>query len=777
VKVKKISVLIVTLWMVGGLSGPHAQQQASSVLVSLAPTNHPFVPAELSQLWLVPRPGGARTPALEDLSSAVKLEVDNNFAKALPLLSKPALGLGPLGRYAEYYKGVAEFRLGRVEEARRTFQALRAGEPVGFLAEAAALREAECAESLGDYAAAVKIYARLADTKTTAPDDVLMRLGRAATAAGDREKALQAFARVYYDFPLSDEALSAGAEVARGPEGAAARLRLQLERIERLFAARRYDQARTELMGLRAAAQGDDRELIDLRLAECEVFLKRARVARDLIRPYVDHATRQAEALYFHGVITRDLGSPEEFVKIARRVVTEFPSDPWAEEALNSLALYADKNDDYEQMDQILREQYERFPKGRYAERSAWRIGWWAQRTGRFADTARVFAKAAVDFPRSDYRPAWLYWAGRAHEALNEMPLAEARYLLTTTDYLNTYYGRLAAARLLARGVRPPEHRSIAEGRSPTTGFDARDAVGVPPNAAVIRALLELQLYDQAVDELRYAQKVWRNSPSIDATLAWTYVQQGRVAKGNEQFNLLRGAINAMKRAYPQYLTSGGEGLPAEILKIIFPLSYWDLIRKYSAENNLDPFLVAALISQESTFVPDIRSYANAVGLTQLMAPTARQYAKTLNLTYSPRLLTNPETNIRIGLAYLAAKIREFGEVHLALASYNAGERPVHRWVRERGDLEREEFIDDIPYPQTQNYVKKILATAEDYRRLYGSPSTSAGSIARAEPAAETTTASTASTAPKAMVGAPRATKASTVTRSTAKKKRPRKAA
>jgi hypothetical protein len=97
--------------------------------------------------------------------------------------------------------------------------------------------------------------------------------------------------------------------------------------------------------------------------------------------------------------------------------------------------------------------------------------------------------------------------------------------------------------------------------------------------------------------------------------------------------------------------------------------------------------------------------------------------------------------------------------------------------VRERGDLEREEFIDDIPYPQTQNYVKKILATAEDYRRLYGSPSTSAGSIAAAEPVAVATEASTTSTAPKAMVGAPRATKASTVTRSTAKKKRPRKAA
>ena len=57
---------------------------------------------------------------------------------------------------------------------------------------------------------------------------------------------------------------------------------------------------------------------------------------------------------------------------------------------------------------------------------------------------------------------------------------------------------------------------------------------------------------------------------------------------------------------------------------------------------------------------------------------------------------------------------------HLALASYNAGERAVRRWMAERPGLERDEFIDDIPYPETQNYVKRILGTAEDYRRLYG---------------------------------------------------------
>ena len=84
-------------------------------------------------------------------------------------------------------------------------------------------------------------------------------------------------------------------------------------------------------------------------------------------------------------------------------------------------------------------------------------------------------------------------------------------------------------------------------------------------------------------------------------------------------------------------------------------------------------------------------------------------------------MLTDPEANLRLGTAYLAAKVREFGDLHLVLASYNAGESPVHRWLDERPGLSREEFIDDIPYPETQNYVKRILGTAEDYRRIYGS--------------------------------------------------------
>jgi len=104
----------------------------------------------------------------------------------------------------------------------------------------------------------------------------------------------------------------------------------------------------------------------------------------------------------------------------------------------------------------------------------------------------------------------------------------------------------------------------------------------------------------------------------------------------------------------------------------------------------------------------------------QLLPDTGRRYARQFKLRYSLRLLTTPEPNVRMGTANLADRIREFGSMYLALASYNAGDTAVRRWIRERPGLPQEEFIDDIPYPETQQYVKRLLGTAEDYRRLYG---------------------------------------------------------
>ena len=710
---------------------PRAQQTTADPGIALQPTNHPRLPAEASKLWMAPaRPAQAdrmstlRTPAAAQFAEAVKLEVDANFARALPILEQPALQQGPLGHYAIFYEGLAQLRLGRAAEARRTFQELQAKPPVGYLNEAAALREAEADESLGDQPAALDVYERLANAKTTSPDDVLMRMGRAARAVGRSEKAVEAFSRIVYEFPFSDLAPLAATELESLPlapiEPGTNRYKLELGRAERLFGAKRYAQAKPAFDALKRAASGDDRELVTLRLAEIEYFSKRPRQARDAVRPYVEKASRQGEALYFYAVATRELGDEAEYERTVRRIVSDFPEQSWAEEALNNLASHNIVMNDDEAADATFREMYEKYPTGHYAERAAWKIGWYAYKNGRYAETVRVFEAAAAHFPRSDYRPSWLYWAARAHGQLNEPAIAEARYTLVATDYLNSYYGRLAVKRL--NGVAPQRRLVVDE--------EPAEVIPLPPNEMTIRALLGLQLYDQAIDELRFAQKAFGDSPAIQATLGWVYNQRGD----------LRAGINAVKRAYPQYMAAGGEKLPTELLKVLFPLNYWSLIKRYSELHQVDPYVIAALCLQESNFTADIRSPANAYGVMQLLPSTGRQYAKSLKMPrrFSLSMLTTAETNINMGTAKFADLVRQFGGAHYALASYNAGENRIARWIAERPGIDQDEWIDDIPFPETQNYVKRILGQAEDYRRLYGGPNAAAADADDATPAVGT---------------------------------------
>jgi soluble lytic murein transglycosylase len=695
-----------------------AQSELASGLAVLMPTRHPPLPREVSQMWLAPARSVAASPASSGLAGAVALIDRREYTKALTALSHSSIRESALGDYATYYAGVAQLELLRANDALRTFKALRERKPSGYLSEASALGVARAYEGLEDHAAAVTVYEELLQEKLAKPTEVYMRLGFAARKAHQRNKAADAFGRVYYEYALTERAPEAAAQLALlqlapAPSGSP-RYQLDVGRAARLFGAKQYADAREAYDSLRSRATDEDRPLIQLRLAECDYFLKRARNAREALRPLTEKGPHQAEALHHFALASRDVGDVATYLRVSRRVIDEFPTETWADASLNALASYYLKRDEDELADAAFRELYEKNPKSPHSERAAWKAGWRSYRQGRYDDTIRYFDHASYDFPRSDYRPAWLYWSGRAYERLNAKTIADERYLLAVTDYLHSYYGRLAARRL----DRDAPSRVLTSSTSLTA--DIVLPADVPPNAAIVRALLETRLLDAAVDELTFAQRVWGDSPAIQATLAWISQQQSFDKKGMDQLMLSRAGITQLRRAYPQFMTAGGDSLPREILTTIFPLNYWDLIRTHSEANHLDPYLVSALVFQESTFVPDVRSHANAYGLMQLIPPTARQYARKLNLRYSTTLLTRPESNIRMGAAHFADALRDFGAPHLALASYNAGPRPVRRWMAERPGIEAEEFIDDIPYPETQNYVKRILGQAEDYRRLYG---------------------------------------------------------
>lgn len=677
----------------------------------LSPTPHAAVPQDVDDFWLVPSRDERTRDRDGTLAEAATAYAVGNYAAALAAAGHAVAEGGPLGDYAAYYQGLSELRLSHAPEATRILKALVDRKPEGNLGIASLLALGEAAELRGDNPAAQDIYSKASVQKTSAPEDVLMRLGRAALAAGDRKAAAEAYVRVYYEFALSDAATAARAALDSLQDQIVKNsYKLDLGRAALLFGARRYSDARDAFQALQGQVSGDDRELVDLRLAECDYFLKRYVAARDALQPYLDSASRKAEAHFFYLGAIGDTGDRDRYVALTHALVADFPDSTWSEEALNNLGTYYILADEDDLAASTFKEQYERFPHGAHAERAAWKYGWWCYRTSKYAEAARVFESAAGDFPRSDYRPPYLYWAARARAHMGDRATANARLRLVYTDYMNSYYGRLAERRLANATAQPG-----TDGGAPIVPASVRTiqapAIELPPNAPVIRKLLAAGLYDDALDELQFAQKTSGASPVITATIAWAWHQKGE----------LRRAISLMRRAYPQHLASGGEDLPPEILQIIFPLTYWDWIKRYSAAHDLDPYIVAALIAQESTFDAGIRSSANAWGLMQVVPATGRRLARSLGIRrFSTSMLTDPQLNIRLGTLYFSRLVEQFGGTYYALASYNAGESRVIRWKAERPGLDEDEFIDDIPFPETQNYVKRILGTAEDYRRLYG---------------------------------------------------------
>jgi soluble lytic murein transglycosylase len=688
-------------------SGADSRARAQS---ALGPTEHPALSASASDLWLVP-PAAERTaratPTAQTLAAAVKLYDAAEYSAAQAALNRlraPAA----LQDYVDYYKGLVQLRLKQLPEAKRTFDALVDRKPPGAVSMNAALALGETAEASGRLADAIDVYRRLADDKRLVSEEVLSRLGAAALSAGDRKTAAQAYLRVYYEFALTDLATAAASHLdSLQDQIVKTGYKLDLGRAAMLFGAHRYAEARTAFQDIQRQATGDDRELADLRVAESDFYLKRYDAARDGVRPYLERASRRAEARFFHLSALRELGQGDEYVTQTRALVAEFPEDSWAEEALNNLGTYYILNDQDDEAARVFGELYEKFPTGPRAERAAWKYGWWSYRKDDYDSAVRSFESAAAAFPRSDYRPSFLYWAARAHAKLGHGETAGDRFRLVYHDYGSSYYGRLALKRVDRRPPGAPEaDRAIAASLQPVTSAAPR-----PPTADRIRMLLANGLYDAAISELRYAQRQWGTSPAIEATIAWAYNQKGE----------LRRAITLMRRAYPQSLTADGHRLPVEMREVIFPLVYWDLIRKHANAHDLDPYVMAALIAQESTFDPEIKSVANAWGLMQVVPATGRRLARTLGMRrFTTSTLTNPEANVRLGMLYFSQLVRQFGGTYYALASYNAGENRVVRWKAERPGLDEDEFIDDIPFPETQNYVKRILGTAEDYRLLYG---------------------------------------------------------
>ncbi|MFR2534910.1 MAG: lytic transglycosylase domain-containing protein [Clostridia bacterium] len=157
------------------------------------------------------------------------------------------------------------------------------------------------------------------------------------------------------------------------------------------------------------------------------------------------------------------------------------------------------------------------------------------------------------------------------------------------------------------------------------------------------------------------------------------------------------------------------------VLEKIYPKKYAEYVYRYSEENEIDPLLTFAIIKAESNFNKNVVSSSGAIGLMQLMESTATETAENLGEALSVKeALFHPETNIKIGTSYFAhLKERYHGNELLALTAYNAGIGNVDEWIQKGTIKEDGSDIENIPYKETNNYVRKIVRDYKIYQDLY----------------------------------------------------------
>ncbi len=218
----------------------------------------------------------------------------------------------------------------------------------------------------------------------------------------------------------------------------------------------------------------------------------------------------------------------------------------------------------------------------------------------------------------------------------------------------------------------------------------------------ILKAYLDYGLYSHIYKE---AVRIY---PTITVDEAFSFSKELRL------HSLFPDSINLMQFV----ANSEGSVLTEEHLRAIYPRPFYNEVSKWAKEYDLPEYIMYALIRSESFFKPLVISHAGAVGLSQLMPSTAKDIARALKISHYD--ITNPDTNVRFGSYYLSKMLKRFdGHLMPSMCSYNAGPVAVSRWLKKNTIKEEDLFVETIPYNETRNYGKKLLATACIYGMLY----------------------------------------------------------
>ena len=315
-------------------------------------------------------------------------------------------------------------------------------------------------------------------------------------------------------------------------------------------------------------------------------------------------------------------------------------------------------------------------------EDALWGIGWTYFMAGEYNKATGIFSRLNSSFGNSKY----LYWKARSLEKSGE---DSGKIYTAIIEKDSDIYSFMSYLRI----GESPDRSKTKKHIKPVA-----DTPVISRKINRIEALSDLDFSKEAISELIYTSK---HTESMEDILYLC----SKLEEFGEYGHLVRLALKVRYRE--------------DMSRFLYPYAYRETIDYLSKKYALDPLLALSIIREESRFDPYARSVAGALGLMQLMPYTAYRLDNKLRLGIdNSKDILKVKNNLHVGIYYLSHLIKEFGSYARAIAAYNAGEETVRKWLEKGNYKSPDEFIEDIPYSETRNYVKRVLSTFLAYKRI-----------------------------------------------------------
>ncbi|HWB82892.1 MAG TPA: transglycosylase SLT domain-containing protein [Bryobacteraceae bacterium] len=654
--------------------------------------------------------------ALARLALGVVAYEQRDYASAIASLQSLSSRLPQLADYTAFYLGASRVEANELAGTPLEFDPTHRGTPLSPLDGKAWILQARALKA-SDPSGAAQL---LRDHYAALPQpDGDITLADCYQAANELPKAVDFYQRVYYQYPTGDASARAAAALVslRSILGASYPPPLaqqMLNRADRMMAQHDYPRARSEYQLVIGQVAGLERDLARVRVGEANYANGDTSTAYQYLRGLdLPASEADAERLYYVSECARRLSDDAGMLAAVDRLEKQYPHSPWRFKALVSSGnrfLLVNQPGQYVP---LYRAAYQDFPGEPMAASCHWKVTFQAYLGGQ-SDARELLREQIRLYPDAPYTAAALYFLGRNYQAANEFGAARACYTRIGEVFPNHYYAMPARERLREPGVRTaaPDAEVVQFLDSlPHPAVKPVDSQATPATEIRIsrsRLLRRAGLSDLADSELRFGARNG-GQPRLLA------MEMAREAETPSQ------GLRAMKSLSADYLDLPLHDAPRSFWELLFPLPFRDELTRAARERNIDPFLLAGLIRQESEFDPQALSRARAYGLTQVLPATGRRYARQAGVrSFSPRLLFNPAANLKIGSSIFRSMLdSQGGNLEETLAAYNAGPNRVAEWATWRTYREPAEFVESIPFTETRDYVQAVLRNADMYRRLY----------------------------------------------------------